>query len=141
MKRLFLLLVFAAAAWAQPENVIGVWFTNPAGVACNAGQGALYATTGALLTCQSGVFALAGVATFVPYTGASGPVNLGSNGLTTTGAIIGSELTMCTGGGCSLTVAPGALTTSPGFVLLSSGGGSISATVDRFSFQATGLAR
>ena len=69
MKRLFTFLAFSALAWAQPQP-FQVWFSNPAGLSCNAGQGALYAITGGLYTCQSNVFATASVATggLAPFT-------------------------------------------------------------------------
>ena len=53
-----LLLILAINSSAQTDNSpVSTRFTNPAGKACAAGTGALYATTGALYTCQSGVFA------------------------------------------------------------------------------------
>jgi hypothetical protein len=50
------LLLFAAACLAQPSQTVTTWFSNPAGVSCQSGSGAIYATTGALFTCQSGIF-------------------------------------------------------------------------------------
>ena len=69
MKRILLFLAFAVAAFAQPQP-FAVWFTNPTGQACQGGQGAIYAITGGLYTCQSNVFATASVATggLAPFT-------------------------------------------------------------------------
>jgi hypothetical protein len=61
MKRFLIVLALAAGiAWAQPQNVWTVTYTDPTGLACQAGQAILYGTTGALFSCQSGVYASAG---------------------------------------------------------------------------------
>ena len=89
MKRLFAFLAFSALAWAQPQ-AFSVWFTNPSGIACNAGQGVLYATTGTLWTCQSGVFA--------QVTGGGGTFT----------ALSGDATSTATGGATTVTGANGA---------------------------------
>ena len=51
------LLLLSVPVLAQTDNPpISTQFSNPAGLACSAGTGAIYAVTGTLFTCQGGVF-------------------------------------------------------------------------------------
>jgi hypothetical protein len=70
MRRLLAFLLFAGAAFAQPTSTITTWFSNPSGVSCQSGSGALYALSGSLFTCQGGVFVQvtgAGGASIAPF--------------------------------------------------------------------------
>ena len=95
MKFTFSLLAFfilASLAWAQP-NPIGVTFQNPTGLACQSGQGMLYAVTGAIYTCQNGVFATASVAAggLAPFTTDGTNVTLPSGTLTVGNTVLGAK--------------------------------------------------
>ena len=85
MKRLLCLLAFAAAAWAQPQNVWTVTFADPTGLACSAGSAVLYGTTGGLFSCQSGVYASAGGGG-----GGTGTVTHTAGALTSAAIVIGN---------------------------------------------------
>lgn len=71
MKHILALLVFSAIAFSQPQP-FAVWFSNPAGQVCNAGQGAMYAgAVTTMYTCQNGVFVQVsggGGASLAPFT-------------------------------------------------------------------------
>ena len=74
--RISVSMLFAIAAWAQPQSVWTVRFTDPTGLACSAGSAVLYGTTGGLFSCQSGVYATVG--------GGSGTFNALSGDATST---------------------------------------------------------
>lgn len=100
MKRLLAFLAFTGGLLAQPQP-FSVWFVDPTGRPCQAGQGAIYATTGGLFTCQSGVFtaasgsgtftALTGDATSTATGGATSVVKVNGGSVPTSASILGSN--------------------------------------------------
>ena len=80
-------------AQAQTDNSpVSTQFTDPTGKACTSGTGAIYALTGGMFTCQSGVFALwaGGSGTFIALYGDA--TSTASGGSTTVKGINGVVL-------------------------------------------------